>query len=82
MQECVICGKEDPSYPILDYATGFYFCDDCWRKTGEAFGKYKEKTFSNWLRAVADMRDKYGKEKTIKIIKAQELGPGLEKYLT
>lgn len=66
MAKCIACEKEEPAYPVLDLATGFYFCDKHWGEAGDAFDKYKEKTLSNWLRVVADLRDKYSKEKIIK----------------
>ena len=89
MGRCIICGKEEPVYPVVDFTTGFYFCDGCWMKTGEAFDKYKEETLSNWLRAIADTRDKYGKKEVVKKEKAKVRKPstwgehkrGLEEHI-
>lgn len=66
MTKCIICEKEEPAYPVADFATGFYFCDKCWHEAGDAFDKYKEKTLGNWLRAIADVRDKHTKMKPMK----------------
>ena len=71
MSKCIICEEEEPDYPIHDFATGFYFCDKCWGRAGDAFDKYKEKTLSNWLRVIADLRDKYSKEKVAKPVQAK-----------
>ena len=82
MRKCVICDQEEPAYPVLDAASGFYFCDGCWMKAGDAFDKYKERTFSNWLRVIADLRDKYSKEKVIKPRRAKVSSRISEEYIT
>lgn len=82
MAKCIVCEKEEPAYPVLDVASGFYFCDGCWMKAGDAFDKYKHKTLANWLRVIADLRDKYSKSERIKPKQAKVSSRISEEYLT
>ena len=57
-QKCIICDTDDPTWPVVDFSTGFKFCDNCYR---EAKHKMIDQNFTNsmsiWLSAIADSRN-------------------------
>lgn len=70
--QCPICDKENEQikYPIIDYSTGFIFCDGYYGLVEDYFEDIKDvykvnrKDFSDWLRAIADARDDFRKRQT------------------
>ena len=63
---CPIC-NQDPmkNWPVIDYTTGFKFCDGCYRDVMEHFNKkyqYSNK-FSDLLRSIAEIRDNHSNNK-------------------
>ncbi len=59
LQTCPICDCE-PKYPQADLTTGWTFCSDCYRDVRADYKARRENAdFANWLRAVADMREKH-----------------------
>lgn len=59
MAGCVVCNCL-PSWPVVDIATGFKFCDehfsDCRRRLADAKEQLRDDEFSLWLHVIADRR--------------------------
>ena len=56
MRKCIICDSENIEYPVMDYSTGFTFCDGCWFDTTHS-RSYNKPSLAEWLRMIADTRD-------------------------
>ena len=56
MRKCIVCDEENISYPVLDYATGFYFCDGCWSDVIHS-NDGRKPNMSCWLRMIANVRE-------------------------
>jgi hypothetical protein len=60
-QHCYICGQKGAR--ILDYLVGKWFCLCCFEQANEIFeehyvyGKMENRKWSNWIRAVLDIKD-------------------------
>jgi len=59
----------------MDMATQFFFCNPCYADIMEAFKKIEQK-WSNWLRCIANQRDKMFKQQftTVPDLKDGEVG--------
>ncbi len=57
-KQCPICDAEEFNYDVIDSATGFIFCGDCYRDASKTLKvDYPEANLSNWFRSIADTRD-------------------------
>ena len=56
MRKCIVCDEEDIKWPVVDYATGFYFCDSCWNDVIRS-GNGRKPNVSCWLRMIANVRE-------------------------
>ena len=64
---CIICNTDKIDYPVVDYSTGFTFCNSCDHDTRKFIRKYYKTSiyidFSQWLIAIGIMRQRAGKFK-------------------
>ena len=60
---CIICGKKEWNYDVVDFSTGFKFCGGC-HHTLRQHPTYGEiETVPDLLRVIADTIESYEKQK-------------------